>query len=301
MTPVYEALHRAGKTVIVATHGANLELLRHSPQVDHLLETPDPRDSLFAAARSLRRQLRQRNLRPCWALTAQQDARTRIGLLATLACAGRLGGFTEQPALYDRTLTYDRSLSRAGNNLRLAELVGADITACEPRVYFSPAQAEAARQLLPAAPVLAVVPGNSGGLPTAWHDDRWATVIRHAHDLLGYEVVYLGTGRDQPVIDRIQSLAGGIGMSLAGRTDIGTLAALLAQSDLCLSLMTGTLHVARAVGTPTVALGLAWEPPLEWMSPPQAHVRLLRGPELPRRPDYRCDDLTADRVMTETH
>ena len=40
MTPVYEALHRGGYTVVVATHGLNLELLGHSPFVDHLLETP---------------------------------------------------------------------------------------------------------------------------------------------------------------------------------------------------------------------------------------------------------------------
>ncbi len=54
-------------------------------------------------------------------------------------------------------------------------------------------------------------------------------------------------------------LAGGIGTSLAGRTTLGELAAVLAQCDLVASIMTGSLHVARAVGTPTIALGPAWE------------------------------------------
>ncbi len=37
---------------------------------------------------------------PLWVLTGPQDARTRIGLLGALACAGRRGGFAVHPWLY---------------------------------------------------------------------------------------------------------------------------------------------------------------------------------------------------------
>ncbi len=299
MTPVHEALSHDGYTVVVATQGPGADLLRHSPYVDHVLVTPDPMQNLAGAVLSLRRQLRRNDLYPQVVLSGPQDARTRIGLLGALACAGWRGGFAVHPSFYTAPLTYDRTLSRVANNLRLPKLLNSPTQGCEPRVFFSAAQAEAARAFLPEHPILAVVAGNSGGLPTAWHDDRWADVLRHTHALLGYHVVYLGTARDIPVVDRIRALAGGLGTSLAGLTDLGTLAAVLAQSDLCLSLMTGTLHMARAIGAPTVALGPAWEPPLEWMLPSQPHVRLLRGPDAPRTPDYRLDDLSVEAVLAE--
>ena len=92
--------------------------------------------------------------------------------------------------------------------------------------------------------------------------------------------------------------AGGIGISLAGRTDLGTLAAVLAQSDLGLALHTGPMHIARAVGLPTVVLGMNWDPPLEWMDPPQPHVHLLRGREAPKYAEYRLDDLSPAMAIT---
>ncbi len=300
MTPIHEALHRAGYTVVVATCGLNADLLRHSPHVDRVLETPDPMQDLSGAVSSLRGKLRQHNLRPRCVLTGPQDQRTRVGLLAALACGGWRGGFAVHPWLYTAPLAYDRNLSRVDNNLRLAALLGCPTEGCAPRVFFSAAQAKVAAHLLSPigpAPTMAVIAGNSGGLPTAWHNDRWAQVIRYAHTELGYHPVYLGTARDEPVIDRIRALAEVPGTSLAGRTSVGELAAVLAQSDLAVSLMTGTLHVARAVGTPTVALGLAWEPALEWMSPPQAHVHLLRGADAARTSGYRVDDLSASQVI----
>ncbi len=293
MTPVHEALHRAGYKVIVATAGLNIDLLRHSPHVDHLLKTPNPMHDLPGAVRSLRRQLRTLNLHPEAVLTGPQDARTRISLLGALASGGWRGGYAVHPWLYRKPLIYDPGRSRVANNLRLAELLDASTESCEPRVFFSAAQAATAATLLPAGrPILTAIPGNSGGLPTAWHDDRWAEVLRHMHDQAGYKIVFVGAARDQPVVDRIRALSGGIGTSLAGLTDLGTLAAVLAQSDLCLALHTGPMHMARAVGLPTVVLGMNWDPPLEWMDPPQAHVHLLRGPQAAKRPDYRLDDLT---------
>ena len=268
MTPLHEALHRAGLTVIVATCGLNLDLLRHSPHVDHLLATPDPMQNLPRAVSSLRRQLKALNLYPQAVLTGPQDARTRIGLLGALACAGWRGGFAVHPGLYSKPLEYDQGQSRVANNLRLAHLLGAPVDGCEPRVFHSAAQAAEAEQLLGSArSVLVAIPGNSGGLPTAWHDDRWAAALRYAEQERGFDVVFAGSERDKPVIERIRALADGLGTSLAGRTSLGTLAAVLARADLCLALHTGPMHIARAVGTPTVVLGMNWDPPLEWMDP----------------------------------
>ncbi len=302
MTPVFEALRqRPHTTVIVATRGLALDLLRHSPFIDHLLETPDPLRDLLAGRASLRRQLRQHNLQPDCALTGAADQRTRIALLAALACKGWRGGYTVQPALYQRPLTVDRSVSLIANNLRLAGLLGATPGLLEPRIFFDADAAAHARALLTPMrqnerPLLAVVTQNSGGQRTGWHTARWIETLRFAQQTLGYEVAYIGTTADAAPIQALAEHAGGT--SLAGRTSVPQLAALLALSDLVLSLDTGTMHVARALATPMVVLGPSWQKPIEWLPLGKPQVRILRGQDrddIP--PGYQLDEISAEAAQ----
>ena len=131
--------------------------------------------------------------------------------------------------------------------------------ALEPKVFYAPQDATVARKLLApfradGRPVLVAVTRGSGGLPSAWHDDRWAETILYAHQVLGYEIVYVGTAADAPALAILKHLARGIGTSLAGTTNINQLAALIALSDMVITINTGTMHVTRAVGTPMVVL-----------------------------------------------
>ena len=303
LTPVFEALKRSRPTltVIVATRALGRDVLRHSPFVDHLLETPDPLTDLRAAAASLAAQLRALSLTPDCCLTGASDQRTRIALLGALVCRGWRGGFTVLPSLYQHPLTVDPSLSLIGNNLRLAQLLGCDAPPLEPRVFYTAADSEAARGLIAplrarGKPVLIVVSQNSGGQQTGWHTDRFTDSIRHASQILDYSVVYVGTQRDQPAIEQLRAETGGL--SVAGRTTVNQLAALLALSDLVLTLDTGTMHVGRAVGVPMVVLGPSWQKPLEWLPLGKPQVRILRGqdrPDVP--PNYRLDEISASAVI----
>ncbi|MHB1960032.1 MAG: glycosyltransferase family 9 protein [Acidobacteriaceae bacterium] len=72
------------------------------------------------------------------------------------------------------------------------------------------------------------------------------------------------------------------GISLARKTAVATLAALLAQCDLIVSLDTGTFHVARAVGLPSVVIAPAWQSPLEWLPVASERYRVLRRPASPK-------------------
>jgi heptosyltransferase-2 len=114
--------------------------------------------------------------------------------------------------------------------------------------------------------------------------------------MLGYQIVFIGAPSDKVRIEQIQKLAGGIGVCLAGATSINQAAALIALSDLVVSINTGTAHVTRSVGTPAVILDIAWQKPLEWMVTDQAHIRLLRGPDQERAPDYCMEELTVEHV-----
>jgi len=307
MTPLFEAIkrERPETTVTVATWGIGASVLRNSPYVDHLIETPDPLKNFGGAVTSLRRQLKARGLKPECCLTGAFDQRTKIGIFAALVCNGWRGGLTLLPALYQRPLTYDKHISLIANNLRLAHLIGISGVALEPRVFYSSEDAVTARKLIEPAraggrPVLVVISRNSGGLPTAWREDRWAETIRYAHRALGYNILYVGSAAEAPAIAALKAQADNIGISLAGAISVNQLAALIALSDMVITIATGGLHVARAVGTPMVVLGLAWEKPLEWLIEGRARMRILRGPDVEKAPPgYRLDELSAEWGATE--
>jgi ADP-heptose:LPS heptosyltransferase len=107
LTPLYEAIRRSRPevTLVVATRGLGAALLRHHPDLDHVIETLDPLQGvggLLSAARALARELARRELRPDCVLTGLSDQRSRIALLGLLSCRGWRGGFTQTPWLYHR-------------------------------------------------------------------------------------------------------------------------------------------------------------------------------------------------------
>lgn len=306
LTPVYEAIKEAlpSATLTVATRGLGAAVLRHNPFIDHLIETPDPVGNLRSATTSLIKSLGRRNIHPDCCLTGASDQRTRIALLGLLAGVGWRGGFTQSPQLYQRPLHYQHDRSLIANNLELLSLLGHAPHHVEPRVFFSPADIAAASLHARTAnpdgkPLLVMVTQNSGGQSTGWHIDRFAKVIRHAHDVLGCAILYAGTASDFSAIEQIRRAAGDIGTSLAGQTSVTELAALLALSDAVVSLDTGTMHVGRAVGTPMVVIGPSWQRPIEWLPLGLPHVRILRGPnrnDIPK--NYRLDEVQADDVIS---
>ena len=304
LSPLFEALKlcRPKLRIAVATRALGAEVLRHSPFVDEIIETANPLTDLPQAVQDLRSGLRARGLQPDCVLTGVADTRTRIDLLAALGASGWRGGFTQQPSFYHRPLQPDAGLSHIGNNLQLARLLGCDSAPLEPRIYFTSKNAEIAGGLLKQAnphgqPVLALVTQTSGGQRTGWHMDRFVEVI-HAAIARGCALVYLGTAADEGAIEAIRQAAGGVGCSIAGRTTVPELAAVIAMSDAVISLDTGTMHVGRAVGVPMVVLGPSWQRPLEWMPLGLPNVRILRGEDCDTIPaGYQLDEIEAESVV----
>jgi ADP-heptose:LPS heptosyltransferase len=307
MTPAFESIKRSRPEVevAVATRGLGLDVLRHSPFVDHLIETPDPLLNLGPAVRTLRRELRRRKLRPGCVLTGASDQRTRIALLGILGVNAWRGGFTVHPQIYHRPLAYDPELSLIGNNLRTAKLIGCETHVEHPHLCFSPQEAEAAKALLhevnPAgSPTVVVVTQTSGGQPTNWHAERFAEVVRTAVSQLRLSVIYPGTSKDADAIQSIQTQGGGLGVSIAGRTSVSELAALLSLSDFVVTLDTGTLHVARSAGVPMVVLATPWQNPLDWLPLTMQSAIILRGEDRDRASvpeSYRLDEISSGSVI----
>lgn len=289
--------------VWVATRGLGLEVLRHNPDIAGLIELPDALQDLRTTGAALRLALKARSLWPEWIVLDSSNPRTKIALLGALFARAPLVGYSEAAGLLTLPLKRDsQNRSLLEDNLRIGQALGATATHYEPRVFFSAeVAAEAERLLIPHNPkhlpiaVFSTQP--SGGQPTAWHSDRFAAVAE-ALAARGFLPVFVGTAAQSPALEALQSASSCMTVSLAGKTDIRLLAGVLARADLCITIDTGTMHVARAVGVPMVVLAPVFQSPVEWLplNAPQAVV--LRG-EGTRAvgADYRLDEITVPAVL----
>lgn len=94
----------------------------------------------------------------------------------------------------------------------------------------------------------------SGAWVKLWHEERWRMVADTLAEQLEAVVVFTGGDAETPMIQRISASMKQPYVILAGETDVGQLAALYARALLVLGPDSGPLHLAAAVGTPTVAL-----------------------------------------------
>lgn len=92
-----------------------------------------------------------------------------------------------------------------------------------------------------------------------WAPGKFAQVADALSDK-GYEVIFTGSADEADAIDRVRTNMEQPSISLAGQTDLGTLAALIAKARLLVSNDTGVSHVAAATCTPSVVVFLASDP-----------------------------------------
>lgn len=100
-------------------------------------------------------------------------------------------------------------------------------------------------------PVIAIAPGASIA-ERRWGGDRFGQVARELASR-GYSIIILGTDEDKSDATCIQTCVPEA-ISLAGKTDLGTAAAVLSSCRLLICADSGLLHIAVALGIPTVSL-----------------------------------------------
>jgi heptosyltransferase III len=125
------------------------------------------------------------------------------------------------------------------------------------RVTTSPAAAATARGLLMATGLngarrLIVVHPGSGSPVKRWAPDRWGELLRTRPTDVA--VAVSGSEEESTLAEATAKCIGGRVASLAGRTSLPELAALLAEATVVVGPDSGPLHLAVAVGTPTVHL-----------------------------------------------
>jgi 3-deoxy-D-manno-octulosonic-acid transferase/heptosyltransferase-1 len=98
-----------------------------------------------------------------------------------------------------------------------------------------------------------------------WDQQKFADLADRIQTGLRLPVLFTGGCEDQPYIDAIIGHMKTKGETLAGRTGLMTLAALLEAAVLLIATDTGPMHMAAAVGTPTVVL---FGPTAPWRTGP---------------------------------
>ncbi|HVI50693.1 MAG TPA: glycosyltransferase family 9 protein [Candidatus Sulfotelmatobacter sp.] len=118
-----------------------------------------------------------------------------------------------------------------------------------------------------------------------WPPAHYAELARRIM-AAGVPCAVIGTKDDLPVVDAIRAEAPGI-LNLAGKTSLFELAGVLRRAAVAVGNDTGPMHMAAAVGTPTLALfSQSTSPP--WSRPLGDHADWLRSANL--------DDLAVETV-----
>ena len=305
-TPLVAALKSVvpRRRIVVAASGMAVEIFQDNPGVEAVIRTPSPLKDLWGAARELRRSKPFRG-EAFATITSVANERTRVAMSAVLAGAGNRVGFAVLPALYRAHLEFDREISLIANNLRIVSALGhKPVTdGFEPQVFFGDRDTEFARQTLADAgveegqPVAVFVTQTSVTQRKSWRPERFRLAAAFLDARYGAHILFVGTASEAAAIDQIR-----VGMpfattSVAGRTSLTELSALLSVCDVGLTLDTGTMHLGRAVGLPMVIIAPAWSPPVEWLPIGNPRFRILKNLELPAAtPDYVIDEVSVDEA-----
>lgn len=308
-TPLYEAIkrHIPDARIYVAASTMAASVLSSSPYVDKCVVTPDPLQNLRGAISAVRELHHTFPSGSVCIATTRGNQRSRIASLAVLTGRGTRIGFTLATPLYDLPLPLHAGRSQIEDNVAILRALGHNVAAPEPQVFFTSADVEYANSLLAATPVSTKLPRivyvtqNSGTQPNQWRAERFQQVIVSLSASHPAFPIFVGSGREAEAIEALRAPLTEKGISLAGKTSIPQLAALLAQCDAVVSLDTGTFHVARAVQLPGVVIAPAWQDPIEWLPVGHPGYRILRGPSIMEHDAKRfIDEISAAQVIAAT-
>jgi heptosyltransferase II len=268
-TPLLDRLARRGPVDVVATPRSAPLLAGHPAVRDVIVYDKRGMASgmrgLMRTARSLRTRANGEPRGVTVAYLAQGSFRSAT--LVRLAGISQRVGFDTSAGrrLYTRTIPFDRSLHHAERLWQLASVDDeAPVGRLHPRLYPAPNDHAAAASLLasagvaPGAPMLVLAPGS------VWTTKRWphfrSLAIALATDprTARARIVIIGSGADsgiaRTIADGLQSISVPLPIDATGRLPLLASAALLQRAGAIVTNDSLPLHLASAVGTPTVAL-----------------------------------------------
>lgn len=144
--------------------------------------------------------------------------------------------------------------------LDLVRALGASVDGCRPELEVDPVAAARVEGLLrdagvgPKERLVALHPGALNMAAKRWMPDRWAIVADRVQRELGRRVVLVGSDSELPLVESVRQGMSTPSLMLAGKTSVAELVALLARCELFMGGDSGPLHVASALGVPSVSV-----------------------------------------------
>lgn len=144
--------------------------------------------------------------------------------------------------------------------MRLVEDAFGEVPRPDVRISASPDETAAARRLLSKHRVdadrglLVLCPGAAFGSAKRWFGDRFAAVADRLAEERGLRVAIVGSAPERAIAERIQAELARPAAMLCGETDLETLLGVLSLASLVVTNDSGPMHMAAALGVPTVAV-----------------------------------------------
>jgi len=280
---VFQAIrkHHAGDSITLLTRGKFVSLTKLMPWFDAVWSDPAPRFLQVSKWLAFRQQLRGGHFSRVYDLQCNDRAGFYFRLLGPRRpewCGVARGCSHPRPDFGNENLPVTERL------LRMIEAAGVPRAGAADLAWLDGSLDDLA---LPQRYVLLV----SGSAPQhpykRWPARRYAALVERLA-ARGVAAVAVGTAVDNDAIAEIQALAPAL-INLAGRTDLGQVAALARRAEAVVGNDTGPVHLTAMVGAPTLVL----------MSRVTDPVRMLpRGPRVSWLKRDDLADLTVEEVFT---
>ncbi len=324
--PALEALHAAypqAEIILLAKEWHRLFLLNRPGPVDRVIQTPhsvgvneavdwepeNPREA--GDLSSFFEQMQAENID--LALQMHGGGRNSNPFLLKLGARITAGLRTPDAAELDFSVPYVYFQNETLRLMEVVSLVGAPLVSIEPSLHVTDADRAEADELLEigSQPLVVLHPGAGDGR-RRWSPEKFAAV-GEALTLDGMRVVVTGALSDRDLVDQVLASTPIPLENMCGRLSLGGLTGLLSHASLFIGNDSGPLHLAQAVGAPSVGIfwcgnlinaGPAWRarhrPLLSWtLNCPVCGVNTMDG-HCGHSASF-VDSVSVEDVLAEAH
>ena len=291
LTPVLEVLRdRFPKSrITILTDAPAHEVIQGHPALDEILVFKTPDDSKLGRWERFKR----------YARVFADIRRRRFDLVLNLHPHGERGGLVSLLSGAKVRVGYDRPGSRTfwynvkapyrvsgryrvEHMLDALRAIGIDApgrlpsiaTSAEDRSFADSFHARGSGR------VVVIHPGRPD-TRRAWPADRYAALADNLVQKYRARVVFIGIPSENARVEAVMRAMREPAESLVGRATVKQVAAIMARSALFIGMDSSQLHVASAVGLPTVSL-FSYYSPEDWKPPGDKHIAIRK--QLPGRP-----------------
>jgi len=250
------------------------ELYRRSGAVDSLLSCAGSLRSRIAAVGTAGP---EGGYDACFVLPPSFSA----ALVSVLSKARRRIGYGGQWRGMLLTDVLPAELYRAGHLSRsylglLERFTGEGVAALPlPSVVPSESWRETADAVAGARSYFVLAPGATYGSSKVWPHERYAALAKRLIGSMGWMAVLVGRREEREEASTMLASIGVGGKNLAGSLSLAELISVLRGAEVAIGNDSGPVHVAAALGVPTVAV--FGPTSVDWTAPRGVSVRIVRG------------------------